>query len=412
MNLFRKAMLAVITMVLAVVAIVVPANRTTEVEAATTWSLAGDFQGWNASDKTYTLEYNNSTARYEIIVTFAAGAQFKIVKNYSWDFSIGWDNYGTNNGKGTYLQNSGGNFKVKTAGDYLIYFYDKTTSSYNPWAGDVGIEVYTVSKHTITYHAETTITEEYSDGQVWNSKFIEKEGYRLEGWYTDSKLTSKFTKGTKVTSDLDLYPNYVLAENYTVYFNDNGSYGASVNAYTWSDEYGDVNVAWPGVAMTKVGDVWAVEIVASKSCDKIIFNDGTNQTVNLDLVTGEATYVLGAEGNATVHETPKVTTKIAWQQGTLNDAAALRIVVVLEGLTTENVANFVKEISIKTTHAGIADTQVVDVLFTGVVDLATGDAITGDLYAVLTYTNIPTGEYAIEVLFDGAVVATETATIA
>ena len=35
MKLFRKAMLAVITMVLAVVAIVVPANRTTEVEAAT-----------------------------------------------------------------------------------------------------------------------------------------------------------------------------------------------------------------------------------------------------------------------------------------------------------------------------------------------------------------------------------------
>jgi len=346
MKLFRKAMLAVITMVLAVVAIVVPANRTTKVEAAnitggttlylkpgSNWKQAnarfaayffGDGETWVsmtlASGETDIYEVTAPAGKNFTNVIFCRmnpsttsnnwnnGTLWNQTNDLTWDgvknlYTVADDAWSKGSGSwGTYTPSVPGDKTVQLRG---------TANGTTDWAEGVAL-VYNYE----TEKYEATVTFEVGD----EYKFVCNGS-----WYGNGD------------------DNYVVTEagTYYVWFDDNGNYGV----------------------------------------EKLVVE-------------------------------PEVTASIAWQQGTLNDAAALRIVVVLEGLTTENVADFAKEISIKTTHAGIADTQVVDVLFTGVVDLATGDAITGDLYAVLTYTNIPTGEYAIEVLFDEAVVATETATIA
>ena len=316
---------AVLTAGIALSVGLTPSKSTLEANAGASdvWSICGSMNGWTPSNTTYdmTRKDNDASGNYvwEIQMTLSASDEFKIVKNHKWGGDIGWDNYSTDNGKGDYLKNSGGNFGVKVAGDYIITFTDKsvTISSHNPWAGDVKIEPYSATKHVITYHAETPETEEFSDGAVWNSKFIEKEGYRLEGWYTDVELTTKFEKGSKISSDLDLYPNYIAASDFSIYVMDSSKVlGGSINAYMWRDLLDGGNGGdWPGTAATTstVAGVVKVDIDASKSYDSIIFNGGNNkpQTINLTLATESTLYVLGAKDTEGKYAASTVTVSVA-----------------------------------------------------------------------------------------------------
>lgn len=423
MNLFKKAMLAVVTMILAVVTIVVPANRTTEVEAANTdnskekWSAIGTINGssWN---KDFPLEYNAETDRYELQIALNANNEFKVRLNNSWSTAIG---YGGNTGAGisTYLSNSGGNFKVKTTGNYVIWVKDDNVRKYTDNSYGFGIEkAATVVYHTITFYSQDGSildTEEVIEGSALDFRFEEIEGFALEGWYTDLALTNKAVKGSKIMTDLKLYPKYVPAEDYVVRFDDNGTLGDSVYAYVWRDSTDGGNNTWPGVKLEKdATGLYALAIDASQTYTKIIFNagDGKPQTVDLDLAEG--TYVIGAidsEGHyaATLHETPEVTAVIGWQTGVKGEAKALRIVVALTGVTAANIAYLHDEIQISVSYNGEPYVHTVEALFTGVASLGEGEVPAADLYAVLTIEGIPSGEFAIEALIGGEVVATATA---
>lgn len=171
------------------------------------------------------------------------------------------------------------------------------------WSTCVGSKVETeLTKYEINYHdyeGNVVKTEEVNENTEFNPYFFEREGYRLEGWYTEAALENKVVKGTLVTSDMDLYPSYVQAEDYTILFSDkDGLLGSSINAYMWREDYDGSNAAaWPGSAMTltPVGELYSMTIDASKTYSRIIFNDGSGQTTNVVLSYGPSLYTVTSE---------------------------------------------------------------------------------------------------------------------
>ncbi len=103
--------------------------------------------------------------------------------------------------------------------------------------------------------------------------------------------------------------------------------------------------------------------------------------------------------------------KVGFQVGTKDEAKALRLVAEF-GFTAEEVANFDKEISFRVTRNGVADERVVTTLYSSVNPMNDEEVLEDGYYAVLTYVNVPAGEYLVEVLVDGVVAATVTATVA
>lgn len=294
----KRKLLTLILVLASVFGIFAVVGKNVEAKGDKTWSVTGTVNGWNPADTTYDMKWVAANDRYEVVVTFKKGDLFKITRNHGWNNAIGWDGWSTDKGKSDYLKcaASDQNFEVTVAGDYLIYLYDNDSAGYGFWAGDMGIEPYSATKFTVTYNAETVVTEEYTANQKFHPKFIEKEGYKLVGWYTDSALTTEFAKGTAVTSNLSLYPKYVEATDYVIYLVDSSNVlGSAVSAYMWSDVYGHDNT-WPGVALEKTSDRgWKLTVTASKSFDRIIFNGNSKQTVDLVLTDANAgdTFVLG-----------------------------------------------------------------------------------------------------------------------
>ena len=173
-----------------------------------------------------------------------------------------------------------------------------------------------VKTYTITHYKKdgsVLSTETVNEGTVYLPKFSEEEGFKLEGWYTDNSLTKKMEKGTAVTSNLTLYPKYVEATDYVIYFKDSSNVlGNTPYVYMWADALTGDNT-WPGVALEKDQDRgWKITVDASKSFDSIIFNNGASETIktedlDLTLARNGDTFVLGAKGaenyTATVEHT-------------------------------------------------------------------------------------------------------------
>ena len=310
----KKILIASLVTLASVAGVVGTVGNAHKVEAANTdnsnekWSAIGTINGtsWNTD---FPLAYDSTDDRYELEIALTANQEFKIRLNNAWTTSIG---YGGNTGAGisSYLLNSGGNFKVKTTGNYILWVKDDNVRNYGDKSYGFGIDkaaeaVY----HTVTHHSKdgsVLKTEEVLENSTYNPAFEEVEGYRLEGWYTNSELTTKLEKGTAIKTDYNLYPRYVEAEDYIVYFEDvDATFGEKVNVYMYSDSFdGHYNAGWPGTAIEKdVNKGWVVDVDASKSFDKIIFNDGKLQTINLDLSSANNgdTFVLSSSKDSEGH---------------------------------------------------------------------------------------------------------------
>ncbi|MGN0804197.1 MAG: Ig-like domain-containing protein [Candidatus Coproplasma sp.] len=66
-------------------------------------------------------------------------------------------------------------------------------------------------RYTVTYKDGSTTkdTQSVISGQKTTAISLTKDGYSIEGWYTDSALTSKFDFSTPITSDITLYAKWV-----------------------------------------------------------------------------------------------------------------------------------------------------------------------------------------------------------
>lgn len=74
-------------------------------------------------------------------------------------------------------------------------------------------------------------------------------------------------------------------ENYTYYFKAPSGWGNTMNAYYWNSS-DTSTMSWPGVAMTEHdsnNSIYKIDIPTSTNFDYIIFNDGTNQTANIQI---------------------------------------------------------------------------------------------------------------------------------
>ena len=262
------------------------------------WSAIGTIGGssWN---KDFPLVYDATDDRYELEIALTAGNEFKIRLNNAWTTSIG---YGGHTGAGitTYLSKSGENFKVKTTGNYVLWVKDDNVRNYGDRSYGFGIDKAAEAKYYTVkqFKKDGTLasTESILENSVYSPTFYEEEGYRLEGWYTDSTLTTKFVSGTSITKDLSLYPKYIEDKDYKVYFSDNGTLGASVYAYMWSDSHKEHhNAEWPGEKLEKDSSgKYVIDIDVSKSFNKVIFTNNTSQTFDIELnAANEDTYVLG-----------------------------------------------------------------------------------------------------------------------
>lgn len=114
---------------------------------------------------------------------------------------------------------------------------------------------------------------------------------------------------------------------------------------------------------------------------------------------------------AELEELNALKVKVGYQVGTKDEAKALRLVAELN-LTAEDLEAFESTIAFRVTHNDVADERVVTTLYSSVNPMNDEAVLEGAYYAVLTYVNIPAGEYLVEVLVDGEVADTVTATVA
>lgn len=121
--------------------------------------------------------------------------------------------------------------------------------------------------------------------------FHEKEGYKLEGWYTsstdfsDSNLFEKGYSLVDAPQDIYLYANYIEAHDYYIYVDakDMNWKTEFFSVYKWNEYFHNHNNAWPGVTsdITPLGNgMYKVFIDASKSFDKLIFCNIENYDPN------------------------------------------------------------------------------------------------------------------------------------
>lgn len=104
---------------------------------------------------------------------------------------------------------------------------------------------------------------------------------------------------------------------------------------------------------------------------------------------------------------------IGTQVGVAEESQALRIIVKLD-LTEEQLENYESTIAIRVTKEGSAGeiNHEVKTLYTTINPMtADGQILTDAYYAVLTLTNIPNGSYNIEVLVDGELCHRVTASV-
>lgn len=277
--------------------VVASAANTTD-DSQEKWSVIGSRTNWDTDfgDLCYVAEND----RYEIKIALNANEEFKLRLNYDWGKNIG---YGENTGGniGTYLENSGGNFKVKTTGVYILWVKDDNVANYGDKSYGFGIDPVVSNYYTVTHYKKDgsvlSTDEEVLENSAYNPKFEEVEGFRLDGWYTEPELVNKFEKATAITTDLNLYPKYVEAEDYYAYFYDiENVLGSKVYAYMYRDSTdGGENAKWPGIEMEKdANGCWKIEIDASKTYTKIIFNGNDAQTDNIEIVDNPLNvYVMG-----------------------------------------------------------------------------------------------------------------------
>ncbi len=160
--------------------------------------------------------------------------------------------------------------------------------------------IYGATYEVTKYRGGTVIgTDEVPKDDNYTPSFVYQQGYKLEGWYTNSGLTTPYVVG-KLSSDISLYGKYTAVSDYYVYFRKPDAWGSSINAYYFYEgagiPLGCQCENWPGDPMTDVmagGHGYAIKVDAGYNPNTIIFNDGSNQTGDTALVAGKVyTYVV------------------------------------------------------------------------------------------------------------------------
>lgn len=228
-------------------------------------------------------------------------------------------------------------------GDYNIaYNGDKVNVHY--WGGS----------SPSTWPGVTMTTATGSDGNTYKVAKIDATStgclFNTDG---DSNKTGDLTySGSYVMSDNGVTSTAVIFQNgssptptptpdpstgYTVYFDNSGSNWSTVYCYAWTTGASDQNGAWPGVAMTALGNN-VYSYTSTTEPANVIFNNGSTQTDDLAWVTG---HIYKADGSHSEYQdntevAPTVT--ISPNGGTVKGTS--NITVTIAGEPTSITADF------------------------------------------------------------------------
>ena len=245
-------------------------------QCGTTWYIVGSIndQNWDTWNK-----YELNDSRYEFTFTATATSEFKLKNVNSWDGGIEINSgYGPDldwAGKGwNALTNKkdGGNFVIKAAGKYTVYF-DKNITSYENGVWAFGIEEYVepATGYDVTCvvdgKAEDPIKVE--EGQMPAVRGNHYDA-TFDGWYKEDSYT---TKVTAITEDCSVYGRYVPKATASYTLDDGIKSFSAYKLYAWDAE-DNKNAEWPGVDLTSK----TIEVPIDAS---FIINDGSQQTVNI-----------------------------------------------------------------------------------------------------------------------------------
>jgi alpha-amylase len=159
-------------------------------------------------------------------------------------------------------------------------------------------------------HSESNVTVNESAKDLYvatatglNGSLIVKIGTGSYDAPTDYELQTSGTDyavWTKMSGEPQPEPNPSLSSNITVKFYNNNTAWANVNVHAW-DEAGDLTT-WPGDAMTDEGNNWySYTFSGITGYLNVIFNDGTEQTVNISNIGSDACFSTLATVNGNGH---------------------------------------------------------------------------------------------------------------
>lgn len=236
------------TLVGGVLAGVVLNSKVDEASAATnSVTLAGSFNSWSTTAEPLTL----SGDYWTIEKTLAVNDTFKIVVNGS-DWVGDGDGVSWCSGMGS--EGKGQNFKVLTAGTYLIKAA-KTIGDYGDKSYGIVFEnvvKYTVTKYKVMDSGSpiSIESEQVSAGDTYAVPASRYEaGYTFGGWYTTSACTTKYT-AKAINANTDIYAKYTsgswsgtvhvdlkdtwsdAAANYAVLFMDKTTYPSEISGWS------------------------------------------------------------------------------------------------------------------------------------------------------------------------------------
>jgi hypothetical protein len=176
--------------------------------------------------------------------------------------------------------------------------WDKGGGTWSVYTPAVALEEFDV-----TYHDKdgaVVETETVKEGATFTPKLLKEDGMRLEGWYLEETFTTKISKGDLITADIDVYPNYVEANDYWIYIYDENAVLGNITVHIFGNELGaPAPAAWPGVAAENLKhNFWRFKVEADQGYDAIVVTNGaasgTKQTVDLSLSHESEIFVIGA----------------------------------------------------------------------------------------------------------------------
>lgn len=257
---------------------------------------------YHISEINWSYEYDDGSRKwftFKIEEVDGEGTDGKItfITDLNWggitDFYINGSKGTSSNNKYTVTVNS------VTDIDYLnIYFKQNgvhwhSQDTYKSWHQDPQIRpiefssLYIIEAPRVNYYDGETLVHSSSYIESNQVHFIEKEGYKLEGWYTTPTFDegTKFEKGYDIVGSINIYANYVVAHDYFIYVEAKniGWDMENMSVYKWSDYFSNHNNSWPGSKddIVYLGNgIYRVHIDASKSFDYLIFCDTNTKNAN------------------------------------------------------------------------------------------------------------------------------------
>ena len=293
------------------------------------WNESGNI-GWNYNNgqsNSYTRfeDLGDNLFKYEINFLDSKLSKLQEIDTFIFGFYFDWDGNGSSHENPLQTTNIDFPISYKDNGkEFRIVHEDITADS---WTKESQLNNFNLTEVT-NIHYMIGNEEIDSTGPIYNHYpflnsnpvFVEREGYKLNGWYTspteiiENNLFKKGYSLINVPTNIYVYANYVEANDYYIYVDTLDKPWESFSVYMWSDNFGNEtggvheNNAFPGVhdaeIVTDIGNkMYKIKIDASKSYDHLIFANTANvetegnpkQTIDLELTPDKNYYVFTKE---------------------------------------------------------------------------------------------------------------------